>query len=162
MGQRPKDITGGKFTRLRAVERLDERDANRKVRWRCKCDCGNETIVTTLQLTSGNTKSCGCLRAEGQNRTEHGMYRTPEYMAWAKMKERCSNPANADYAQHGGRGICVARKWLESFEAFLADVGARPGSDYELHRDDPDEGFTPSNVRWGLRSERPKRRAKRR
>lgn len=28
----------------------------------CKCDCGNEVSVVTNSLTSGNTKSCGCLR----------------------------------------------------------------------------------------------------
>lgn len=28
--------------------------------WRCKCDCGNETLVSTGNLTSGHTTSCGC------------------------------------------------------------------------------------------------------
>jgi hypothetical protein len=28
----------------------------------CQCDCGKTTIVRTRALTSGNTKSCGCLR----------------------------------------------------------------------------------------------------
>ena len=27
----------------------------------CKCDCGNYTVVKTNNLTSGCTKSCGCL-----------------------------------------------------------------------------------------------------
>ena len=30
----------------------------------CKCDCGNELIVATPSLRSGNTKSCGCLHKE--------------------------------------------------------------------------------------------------
>lgn len=34
--------------------------------WKCKCDCGQTTFVTTGDLTSGNTKSCGCLISVGQ------------------------------------------------------------------------------------------------
>ena len=33
-------------------------------RWRCRCDCGNETIVGQTPLQSGKTKSCGCLQSE--------------------------------------------------------------------------------------------------
>lgn len=32
--------------------------------WACKCDCGNHTSVTTSDLRSGNTKSCGCSRSK--------------------------------------------------------------------------------------------------
>jgi 5-methylcytosine-specific restriction endonuclease McrA len=32
--------------------------------WICKCDCGNQTIVSTGRLNSQNTRSCGCLRDE--------------------------------------------------------------------------------------------------
>jgi len=35
------------------------------VLWRCKCDCGGETIVQSNNLTrEAGTKSCGCLRRE--------------------------------------------------------------------------------------------------
>ena len=30
--------------------------------WRCKCDCGKETVVRQTNLQSGKTKSCGCLQ----------------------------------------------------------------------------------------------------
>lgn len=33
-------------------------------RWRCICDCGNETIVGQTLLQTGKTKSCGCLQSE--------------------------------------------------------------------------------------------------
>lgn len=36
--------------------------------WQCKCDCGNEAIVSTNNLTTGNTKSCGCLKSCGGNK----------------------------------------------------------------------------------------------
>lgn len=33
-------------------------------RWKCVCDCGNETIVGQTLLQSEKTKSCGCLQSE--------------------------------------------------------------------------------------------------
>lgn len=32
-------------------------------RWKCRCDCGNETIVGQTLLQTGKTKSCGCLQS---------------------------------------------------------------------------------------------------
>lgn len=37
---------------------------NRNNLWHCKCDCGNEIDVSSTSLSSGNTRSCGCLRAD--------------------------------------------------------------------------------------------------
>lgn len=33
-------------------------------KWLCKCDCGNEKIVTGKPLRNGHVKSCGCLHKE--------------------------------------------------------------------------------------------------
>ena len=33
-------------------------------RWRCVCDCGKEKVTTASSLTTGHTRSCGCLRVE--------------------------------------------------------------------------------------------------
>lgn len=51
------DHTGERFGRLIAIERL-------LGAYRCKCDCGNIITVTTCNLTSGNTKSCGCYQKD--------------------------------------------------------------------------------------------------
>jgi len=55
-----KDLTGQRFGRLIAIEPTDKRSGSR-ILWRCKCDCGNEAYVSSANLVSGNTKSCGCL-----------------------------------------------------------------------------------------------------
>lgn len=51
-----KDITGQRFGKLLVLER----DTN-KNKWKCQCDCGNITYVSTTGLDKG-TSSCGCLR----------------------------------------------------------------------------------------------------
>ncbi len=40
------------------------RTKNRVKIWYCDCDCGNNINVPSTSLSSGNTKSCGCLRSE--------------------------------------------------------------------------------------------------
>lgn len=38
-------------------------------KWLCECKCGNQTEVETSNLTSGNTKSCGCYQKEQASKT---------------------------------------------------------------------------------------------
>lgn len=55
--------------------------------WKCRCDCGNETFVTTGLLNYGATRSCGCLSRrrgsdhpnyrKGFNVTPHGYKEIP-------------------------------------------------------------------------------------
>lgn len=53
------DLTGQKFGRLTVIRRADNKTD--KVRWLCKCDCGNYHTTITNRLKSGLCKSCGCL-----------------------------------------------------------------------------------------------------
>ncbi len=62
------DISGRRFGRLIAV-RPDGRKRYGKawhVTWLCRCDCGSTKTLTCSRLTTGNTKSCGCLNRERQ------------------------------------------------------------------------------------------------
>lgn len=63
-----KDLTGKKFHKLLVIERGDDIEYSNgvwKSAWVCKCDCGGITPpIATSQLTSGHTKSCGCLQKE--------------------------------------------------------------------------------------------------
>ena len=69
-----KDMTGQPFGRL-IVLCEDGRTKDGKVKWKCKCECGNITAVSGKCLRNGMTKSCGCLqkdRARECNET-HGL-----------------------------------------------------------------------------------------
>ncbi len=52
-----------KYGKLSTIEVVGK-TKNRERIWRCKCDCGNFINVPASSLTSGNTKSCGCLKRE--------------------------------------------------------------------------------------------------
>ena len=60
---KPLDITGQRFGRLTAIERVGHNSKGRSL-WRCLCDCGNEKVVMITDLTHGMTSSCGCYRRE--------------------------------------------------------------------------------------------------
>lgn len=55
------DLTGRLFGMLTAIERVDGH--NTRSRWRCRCLCGQEKIVSYHDLAYGKTRSCGCVRA---------------------------------------------------------------------------------------------------
>lgn len=57
-----KDYIGKRFGRLTVTAYAGKR--NGMHRWKCTCDCGNETIVGQTLLQSGKTQSCGCLQSE--------------------------------------------------------------------------------------------------
>ena len=57
------DLAGVRFGRLLAV-RCVGTNKNRQRVWLCRCDCGRQTRVTTNNLRTGNTKSCGCGQIE--------------------------------------------------------------------------------------------------
>lgn len=67
-----KDLTGMKFGRLTVIARAENYisptgdKTSQKTRWLCKCDCGNPNKITVVSysLTSGKTKSCGCIAKE--------------------------------------------------------------------------------------------------
>ena len=57
-----KDLTGKKFGKLTVI-RFDCRKGTRYY-WLCKCKCRTIRRVERSNLTSGHTKSCGCLHKE--------------------------------------------------------------------------------------------------
>ena len=60
------DLTNRRFGRLTVIEEAEPAYTAGKPfrRWRCRCDCGNEVVVRQAQLTTGKTKSCGCLQRD--------------------------------------------------------------------------------------------------
>ena len=55
-----RDYVGKRFSKLLVIAYAGKADGQHL--WRCRCDCGNETVVRQTYLQSGKTKSCGCLQ----------------------------------------------------------------------------------------------------
>lgn len=152
--RKPLALVGRVFGEL-TVRAYKDRDKYNQTLWDCDCSCGKSCVVRGGHLTSGSTQSCGHLqgRRSGIPRTTKGKVRIPEYASWAGAKARCNNPRRREYKNYGGRGITMCLRWSNSFEAFLEDMGPRPGPNYSLDRIDNDGNYCPENCKWSTSAE---------
>lgn len=77
------DRTGKRYGLLTVIGKM-EKQSDRHVTWLCRCDCGKDTIVAGNNLSSGITKSCGCLKhkvpGRGRSETETPVVRANGYV----------------------------------------------------------------------------------
>jgi hypothetical protein len=157
-----KDLVGTRVGMLTVVEEAGKNKWN-YILWKCRCDCGNEKIVSSNDIVprtvSGGRKqprvfSCGCVRKPNNNKTgKHYVKRklSPAELSHTAMITRCYNEKRVNYKYYGGRGITVCDRWRESFDNFLADMGERPEGTI-LDRIDPNGNYTPDNTTWSPRT----------
>lgn len=82
--------------------------------------------------------------------------RSPSYLTWSGMIQRCNNPKHDKYPYYGGRGIKVCKRWRE-FRFFLKDMGERPDG-LTLDRKDPNKNYCKENCKWATKSEQSRNR----
>jgi hypothetical protein len=152
----PLDLSNQKFGRLKAIEITSKR-RNNKVVWKCICNCKNKSIVyiTSGDLRSGHTKSCGCLHKELliKAKTTHGKSKTAEYICRKDMLARCYNTKHKAYKNYGKRGITVCKRWRNAktgLQNFINDMGKRP-TGKTLERINNNIKYTPTNCVWKSR-----------
>lgn len=126
----------------------------------CRCDCGRLFYAIANNVSSGSTKSCGCLRnkrlktrsrryAEPYSQRSHPLHKL--YARWVSMHSRCVDTKKNNFKYYGGRGIKVCERWND-FENFLADMGEPPPG-LTLDRIENDGNYEPNNCRWATRKE---------
>lgn len=142
------DLTGNTYGRLIVVD-FHSSDG-RRVKWNCKCSCGNTCVTMSDNLKNGSTQSCGCLQTEVRKSkaTKHDHYYHPLFGRYKQIRSRCYVNSNKSYLNYGGRGIKVCDRWLESFDNFLEDMGESFSVGSQIDRVDVDGDYEPSNCRW--------------
>lgn len=148
--KRIKNHTNEIYGRLRVLQFIERK--NNKSYWKCKCQCGNEIILPITYLTSGDTKSCGCLRKETTKKLSKSNSFVKNhrlYTIWIDMRRRCYNKNRNNYIFYGAKGIKVCKEWNKDFKNFQ-DWAINNGyqDNLTIDRINVDGNYEPDNCRW--------------
>ncbi len=136
------DLRGRRIHRLVALEPLDQRDAKGNVMWRCRCDCGRETIVSYNALMYGNMKSCGCRKREHERTLgsylNHVDGTSIEMLQSSKVPTNNTSGVRGVYFSHGkycAKMVIKGRQYhLGRFVTVEEAAAARREAEETIHR----------------------------
>lgn len=108
------DLSGSSFGRLSVIGRASiEGDVPTK--WLCACSCGRLKIISATSLKTGNTLSCGCAKANGEEiAPDHVRLRrrinTGKRRAYLLGATKPFDPEFFDLIESEAHGLCLARQ----------------------------------------------------
>jgi len=156
---------GDKFNHLTMIsspfkkERKTEKNKNYFVS-KFKCDCGRIKTLKVTQVKNGYIKSCGCTKIDcSYTICFHGDSGKKLHSIWTSMKQRCSNPTDAQYHNYGAKGIVICEDWSKNnylqFKEWSIKHGYKEG--LSIDRIDPRLVYCPENCEWVTKAENSRR-----
>jgi len=119
------DVIGKRFGRLVVTKESPER-INRSIVCECQCDCGNTVNVKKIYLTNGDTKSCGCIKKENDNKNLREQYDNKRVDGVAKQLFKGKEPRKDSSTGYRGVTRYYTRKSKElRYRAWITIKGKR-------------------------------------
>jgi hypothetical protein len=156
-----KDLTGNKYHYLTVLE-LNHINERKEAVWKCRCECGNEKIVTRSNLLFGGVKSCGCIRHDKLIGKKFGslvvlekIFIRKQSVYW-KCQCDCGKQINVrgnclNYGQIKTCGYCKSGRYITGFEMSSYRSGAKSrGLLFDITTDDVDKLYEVQNKKCAL------------
>jgi hypothetical protein len=142
-----EDLSNQKFGLLTAIEPIRKKG---KIRWKCKCDCGNIIDVQTENLKHNvNQRSCGCIKKSrvGNKSPRWKGHGSISGSYWSKIKKEAHN-----------RGYDFQISIQDAWNLFVKQDGKCALSGIKLSMNKPrtasldridnNKGYTKDNIQW--------------
>lgn len=145
-----RDLTNQVFGRLTVIEPVDDY-AGDLMLWKCRCECGAETEVSSEDLLQGIRRSCGCVASGQEKYSGFSREEIPE-----PRKSRTDNTSGfRGVSRHpDGRwlvsiGLKSNRYYIGLFDDYEEAVRARLRMEEILQK-----GFEEAYQNWQLQAQR--------
>jgi hypothetical protein len=138
------DLVGRLFGALKVTAELPRRLTPRgqtQRYFKTQCQCGSEGESSYANLTSGQVKSCGCVKAPDPN--HYGdISKTEAFKRWLSIKARVQRKVRKAAYLH----VTISPEWMD-FRVFLRDMGECPAG-FTIERIDNRKGYEMGNCVW--------------
>lgn len=151
-----EDLSNKKFNMLKVTDESFVKGVGYKSKrlWKCVCDCGNITTVSTNDLKNGHTRSCGCLKYKIQSES-------PVWQGYGNISKNYFTKIK-NTAKKGDRKFNLNIKYLSdlfdkqhglcALSGLKIDFGYgrswRRNNTASLDRIDSSKGYIKNNVQW--------------
>lgn len=120
------DITGQTFGKLTVIRYSHTSEKRYEAFYLCKCECGTETTVTYGHLSSGHTRSCGCLQIEVITERSEGN-------TWGRKYQNPQEASARTVWQCAYADGCSLEKFLELSQLTCHYCGAAPSNRFNKY-----------------------------
>lgn len=130
-----KDLLGQRFGRLTVIgcsASVKTSGGNSKTMWFCRCDCGNEKVVATGDLLSGDTTSCGCYNLEKAHYSKHKI--TCQYDLSGKYGIGYTSNGDEFWFDKEDYDLIKEYSWFKHHKYFVAKIPMNNNKTVYLHR----------------------------